>query len=110
MGALHLEHAVIIHLPLHEDDFGSERERAAVAVLINNLEQIVHETQVGEFDGEELGDGRCVLYLYGPDADILFQVVEPLLKDTPLARGGFAIKRYGYAGDPDAVERRIPLR
>lgn len=40
--------------------------------------------------------------MYGPDADQLFAVVEPIPRATPLARGGFAIKRY--------VKPRMPMR
>jgi hypothetical protein len=64
---------------------------------------------VGEFDGEESGEGRCVLFMYGPDADRLFAVVEPILKAAPLPREGFAIKRYGDVKDHDAVEVRVDL-
>lgn len=102
-----MEHAVIAHLPLTEGSFGSERE--AVADLADMLHRAIDEHGVGEFDGEELGGGRCVLYMYGLDADRLFGVVEPILKAAPLARGGFAIKRYGEAKDPGAVEARVNL-
>jgi hypothetical protein len=64
---------------------------------------------VGEFDGEEFGGGRCVLYMYGPDADRLFGVVEPILKATPVARGGFVIRRYGDVNDLNAVVARVNL-
>jgi hypothetical protein len=104
-----VEHAVIAHIRMTEDQLGSERERAAVAVLADDLERVIVEKQAGEFDGEEFGDGRCVLYMYGPDADRLFEAVEPVLKATPLARGGFAIKRYGEANDANAVEARVSL-
>ena len=102
-----MEHAVIAHLRLIDDKFGSERERTAVAALTDDLERVISEEQAGEFDGEEFGDGRCVLYMYGPDADRLFEVVEPILKLAPLARGGFAIKRYGEASDANAQEARV---
>ena len=104
-----MEHAVIAHLRLTENKFGSERERAAVTVRADDLMHVIGEKQAGEFDGEEFGDGRCVLYMYGPDADRLFDVVEPILKAAPLARGGFAIKRYGDASDANPVEVRINL-
>lgn len=104
-----MEHAVIAHLRMTESKFGSERERAEVTALADNLMHIIDEKQAGEFDGEEFGDGRCVLYMYGPDADRLFEVVEPVLKAAPLARGGFAIKRYGEASDASAVEARVNL-
>jgi hypothetical protein len=102
-----VEHAVIAHIRMTEDQFGSERERAAIAMLADDLERVIDERQAGEFDGEEFGDGRCVLYMYGPDADRLFEVVEPVLKAMPMARGGFAIKRYGEASDKNAVEARV---
>jgi hypothetical protein len=45
--------------------------------------------------------------MYGPDADALFAAVEPILRESPLAVGGHAIKRYGKAVDPDAKNVRI---
>jgi hypothetical protein len=104
-----MEQAVIAHLPLTEEPFGSEREREAIADLVDMLHRAIDDHGVGEFDGDEFGGGRCVLYMYGPDADRLFGVVEPILKAAPLARGGFAIKRYGDVKDLDAVEARVDL-
>lgn len=104
-----MEHAVITHLPLLEDPFGSEREREIIADLAGELQHAINDHGVGEFDGEEFGGGRCVLYMYGPDADRLFGVVEPILRANPLARGGFAIKRYGEAKDLNAVEAKVML-
>lgn len=104
-----MEQAVIVYLPLPDDPFGSESEREAIADLAVLLHNAIDEQGVGEFDGEEFGGGRCVLCMYGPDADRLFGVVEPILKATPLARGGFVIKRYGDAKDLGAVEARVNL-
>ena len=104
-----MEHAVIAHLPLVEDPFGSEREREIIADLAGKLQRAINGHDVGEFDGEELGGGRCVLYMYGPDADRLFDVVRPILKNASLGDGGFVIKRYGEAKDPNAVEAKVVL-
>jgi hypothetical protein len=104
-----VEQAVIAHLPLTEDPFGSEREREAIADLAGLLHRTIDDHGVGEFDGEEFGGGRCVLYMYGLDADRLFDAVEPILKAAPLARGGFVIKRYGEAKDLSAAEARVDL-
>ena len=99
-----MEHAVIAHLILQEGSFGSDREREAVADLAGELQRAIEERGVGEFDGEEFGEGRCVLYMYGRDADQLFEVAAPILKAASLAHGGFVIKRYGEATDPGAIE------
>jgi len=104
-----MEQAVIAHFQLSEEPFGSERECEAIADLAGLLLQAIADHGVGEFDGEESSEGRCVLYMYGPDADRLFAVVEPLLKAAPLARGGFAVKRYGDVKDHNAVEIRVDL-
>ena len=63
----------------------------------------------GEFDGDEFGGGECTLYMYGPDADRLFGAVEEELRSSEHAGGGFAVKRYGAAGDPSAREIRVDL-
>lgn len=104
-----MEQAVIAHLSLKDDPFGSEREREIIIELAEMLHRAIDEQGVGEFDGEEFGGGRCVLYMYGPDADRLFGVVEPILKSVPLSHGGFAIKRYGDAADLDALESKVQL-
>lgn len=104
-----MEHAVIVHLRLVEDQFGSARERAVCAKLADDVERVLAEHQVGEFDGDEFGGGRCVFYMYGSDADQLFETVGPIIKANPISRGGFAIKRYGEAGDKSAVETRVNL-
>lgn len=52
---------------------------------------------------------RAAANCYGPDADTLFQVIKPVLKASPEAKGGFAIKRYGEASDPEAREVKVKL-
>jgi hypothetical protein len=104
-----MEQAVLVHLPLTDDPFGSHREREAVFDLADMLRDAIDDQGVGEFDGEGWGGGLCVLYMYGPGADRLFDVVAPILNEAPLARGGFAVKRYGGAEDLSAVEVRVDL-
>ncbi|WP_108660841.1 hypothetical protein [Acuticoccus kandeliae] len=104
-----MDQAVIARIPLVEDPFGSDREREIISDLADSLATAINTYGVGEFDGEEFGGGTCVLFMYGPDADRLFGVVEPILKACPLARGGFAVKRYGEADDRNAIAVKIPL-
>jgi len=58
-----MEQAVIAHLSLTEDPFGSEREREAIAGLADMLHRAIDDHGVGEADGQESGGGRCVLYM-----------------------------------------------
>jgi hypothetical protein len=47
--------------------------------------------------------------MYGPDADVLFDKIKPILKKSSHAKGGFAIKRYGEASDRKAREVKVKL-
>jgi hypothetical protein len=103
-----VEHAVITHLPLSGDEFGTEAERDRVHELERRIEAAVAAVG-GEHDGDEFGGGEAVLFTYGPDADAVFNAVRECLGDFPLQPGAYAIKRYGAADDPSAREERVSL-
>jgi hypothetical protein len=86
---------------------GTADERDVIFLLEDRLSAAIEHSGVGEFDGNEFGAGECVLYMYGPDADRLYDAIVPHLQMTAAARGGYAIKRYGAVGDPAAREIRV---
>jgi hypothetical protein len=102
-----VEQAVIVHLRLSDEGVGSFEEREALGALQEQMAEAIDNATAGEFDGDEFGAGECVLYMYGPEADRLFSVIEPLLKNCPLASGGYAIKRYGEVDDLTVEEVRV---
>lgn len=102
------EHAVITHLPLSGDEFGTEEERAAAHELEGRIERAVRGIG-GEHDGDEFGAGEAALYTYGPDADALFEAIRGCLEGFDVRPGAYAIKRHGRADDPDAREERVTL-
>jgi hypothetical protein len=104
-----LEQAVLIHFRLSDGAFGTPEEVTQLMDLEQRLETAIESSGAGELDGNEVGGGEFVVFIYGPDADRLFAVVEPLLRESPLASGGFAVKRYGAADDPGAREARVEL-
>jgi hypothetical protein len=65
--------------------------------LEDRLERAISAAGAGEFDGNEIAaDGNDArLYMYGPDADRLFDVVRPVLESAPFMRGAQVVKRYG---------------
>lgn len=98
-----MEHAVIAYLrPGAGDDW-------SVDVVEDQLIEAIEEAGVGEFDGNLLGPGEVELYAYGPDADALFDVMEPILRGIGLEEGSHAVKRYGAVGDPDVRHVRVEL-
>ena len=103
------EHAVIAHLRLQEGGFGTTNERQRLMKLEQRIEQSIKKAGVGEFDGDEFGDGECVWYMYGPDAEALYRAVEPIVREAATQAGSFVVKRRGDPGDPNAKEERIEL-
>jgi hypothetical protein len=70
-------------------------------------EQIISSlagTGLGELDGNEVGPREATLFLYGPDADKLFQRIEGILKAYPLFESTQVTIRYG---EPGAAQRRV---
>lgn len=89
------EHAVIVHF-----NYGSTDLQLLFA-LEDKLEHAISAANAGEFDGNEVAtDGSdSYLYMYGPDADKLFAVVEPVLKNSSFLGGAAVTKRYGPPED-----------
>ncbi len=87
------EHAVIVHFT-----YGST-ELSPLFELEDKLETAISEAEAGEYDGNDVAtDGSDgYLYMYGPDADRLFEVVKPILERTPFMQGAIVKKRYGPA-------------
>ena len=89
------EHAVLVHFL-----YGSTNLSRLFA-LEERLEEVIAAAGVGEYDGNEVardgGDGT--LYLYGPDADVLFATVRPTLEATDFMRGARVSLRYGPPRD-----------
>lgn len=102
-----MTHAVLVHLELSSDQFGTEAEREALFALEDEI--IAALGNLGEFDGNEFGGGECVFYIYGDNADRMLDAILPVLKASPASRGGYVVKRYGDAGDRGAGQVNIQL-
>jgi hypothetical protein len=102
------EHCVQVFLRL-SSEHGSEKETERIAELTDKLADAIEKHEAGEFDGDEYGGGVCRLFMYGPDADRLFDAIKKPLLASTLSKGGHAIKRYGEASDKKAKEVRIDL-
>jgi hypothetical protein len=68
--------------------------------LEDRLEEAIKSASVGFFDGDEVAtDGHDgYLYMYGQNADRLFEVIKPVLVTAPFMKGARVAKRYGPPG------------
>jgi hypothetical protein len=92
-------HAVLIHL---DTSYSPED----LAELEDKLAALVENARVGEFDGNEIGPDKTTLFLYGPDADVLFSVVRATVQQNPVSHDARVVLRYG---DPGSTQREFVL-
>jgi len=88
------EQAVIIQLPLSKE-LGSVSEVKSIHKIEDKIRQLLRRENVGELDGDEIGCGHCLIFLYGQDADKIVAVIEPVLKTWQALKGGTLTRRYG---------------
>ena len=93
------DHAVLIHISLQDG-------HADLDEVEDRLADAVEAAGTGELDGDLIGEDDAVLYLYGPDADRLWDSIEPIVRSAGFGPGSHGIKRYG---EPGATEERIEL-
>jgi|SRR5580765_2935584 len=103
------EHVVTLHLPLSKRGFGAKDDVEVCQQIEDDLEEEIDRAGAGEMDGNEIGEGECTLFMYGPDADKLFAAIASRARSSRLGHRGWAIKRYGSVDDPSAREVRVDL-
>jgi hypothetical protein len=72
-----------------------------LTTLVTPLADAVEFSHVGVFDGSETGPEVTTLYMYGPDADLIFTTIEPILREYPLCKGASVVLRKGEPGSPE---------
>ena len=98
------EQALLLRLRLPERQAGDETP--AIVALEEAIESALRAHRAGEFEGHDLRDGVWTLYLYGPDAERIFESVAEVVRGARLDPSSHAILRFGGRG---AREERIPL-
>lgn len=71
-----------------------------LSTLETELTQVIEQRDVGEYDGNEIGEAGAVLYMYGVNAESLFRAVESTLRSSSHCRGARVHVRPGPPGTP----------
>src|SRR5258707_527707 len=95
---------VAVYLKLSGGEYGSGAERDEVRSFARELDGAIQEHGIGILDGDEFGNHEAGLFMYGQDADRLFETIEPLLRSWNLLKGGHVIKRYGETSRSERVQ------
>jgi hypothetical protein len=97
------EESVLVYIPMRVEE-GSDLDE--VFALEEALIEAIDAADAGTFDGNEVGGGEVVLFMYGPDAEVLFAAVEPVLREASLPEGAYVVLSSGEDGSED---RRVDL-
>ena len=95
---------VAIMLKLSGGEFGSRDEQDDVRLFAGQLRLAIAPIEGATFDGDEFGNHEAGLYLFGPNADQLYEAIEALLRSWPRLRGGHVVKRYGTPSRSERIE------
>ena len=100
------DQAVLIHL-----DAKTLPDEVYANYDLEHLEQrlayAIRDAAVGEYDSNEYSFDEVVLYMYGPDAEAMYHVIEPIVQDYPLCRNARVVIRPG-GSEVKGREFRIP--
>ena len=99
------EHAVVVYIDgtgLSAEDY----EKYDLETIEVELQGIIDASGVGEYDGNEVGEGGATLFMYGPDGERLLITVEAALRAYPLTKHARVVIR---AGPPGAPQREVRL-
>ena len=97
------EQAVIVHFNYGNADL------QPIFDLQKKLDKAIEKANVGEFDSNKIAAdySDAFLYMYGQDADKLYDVIRPILEKTGFANGASVTLRYGPPGDGVQEEKII---
>jgi hypothetical protein len=98
--------SVIVSIKMTGERFGTEDERDRLEDLEDRLDDLLDGSDVGELDGNEVGMGFWTLYFYVPDANALWDAIQPTIRDYGPPTGSYVEKRYG---GPDDAEETFEL-
>ncbi len=84
---------------------GNRQDIQVIFDLEERLEEVINRQHLGEYDGNEIGEGFCTLFMYCSDADFLFSGIETTLKTSNLINNMYIVKRYGQPGAREEIIR-----
>lgn len=74
--------------------------------LEDQLRESINAKSAGEFDGNEIGADTVCLFMYGKDANALYNAIKSTLAAHPLCQNGRDILRFG---SPGAEEQELMI-
>lgn len=100
------DQAVILRIP-QASEMGDEDCLARIAAFESAV--LTHLPPQSGVDGHEIGDSEALVYIYGPDADLIYPSIKNTLSEFFAGNGAQITLQYGLPQDPNTKERVINL-
>lgn len=95
MTAKEIQEAVIVKVALSADGVNGREQVIRMAQAIGDA---LEGSKLGEYDGWEVRGRAAHIYVYGPSADALLSLIQPVLSGIGSDLSGIVIRRYGAPG------------
>lgn len=76
-----------VRFALDDSKFGAKSERERIYRFTDKLNAALVAAGTGKYDGDEFGEGECMLFMYGTDAEAIYRTVSPLLSRASFLHG-----------------------
>ena len=101
------DQAVIINISLDSfRKFGGVSEHDEVVSLEKKISDQL-PTSSG-IDGHEYGEGECVIYVYGPSADLIWKLIKKDINNSPFNHINITLQ-YGRPDDKSTTEKTFTV-
>ncbi len=101
------DQAVLINIDFGQfEEFGTTKQQSEVRSLEEALRKVLPER--AGLDGDEFGEGQAIIYLYGPNADEIFNQIEPALKRSEFNHIDITLQ-YGRPDDSKTKDKKFTL-
>lgn len=101
------DQAVIITIP-QASEIGDEGAYEEVADFEEKIASLLPENS--GIDGHEFGENEATIYIYGPDADAIYDAIKSEISSFFSGCGARATLQYGQPDDPDTKEKSINIQ
>lgn len=88
------EQAVIICLQFPIGKLQQQKARDAIVDLDAIIRDVIETSEVGVYDGHEFCEGSVTFFIYGGDANKIYQEIRPILQSLSSLQEVSIIKRY----------------
>lgn len=93
------EEALLVCLSVQPGKSDTDKGFDALMEIENIFRDILEVERIGYVDGHEFmtspDEETITFFLYGPNADMLYEVVEPIFHLLPKLPGSYVLKQYG---------------